>query len=66
MLFEDLRPDPPSTEFEGSDERRDTGRRRRDCRAPALKARLVPEGDVFEEDQLTSKPPRSADQRTAA
>ena len=66
MLFEDLRPDPPSTKLEGSDERRNVGRQRWDRRAPALKARFVPEGDVFEEDQLTSNPPRSADQRAAA
>lgn len=66
MLFEDLGSDPPSTELEGSNERRDSGGQRWDCRAPALKARFVPEGDVFEEDQLTSNPPRSADQRAAA
>lgn len=66
MLFEDLRPDPPPTELERSDERGNAGRGGRDRRAPALKARFVPEGDMFEDDQLTSNPPRCADQRTAA
>ena len=66
MLFENLRPDPPSAKLEGSDERRNAGRQGWDRRAPALKARFVPEGDVLEEDQLTSNPPGSADQRAAA
>ena len=66
MLFEDLRPDPPSAKFEGSDERRNAGRQRWNRRAPALKARFVPERNIFEEDQLTPNPPRSADQRAAA
>jgi len=66
MLFEDLRPDPPSTKFEGPDERRNAGRQRWNRRAPALKARFVPERDIFEEDQLTSNAPRSADQRAVA
>ena len=65
MLFEELGPDPPSTEFEGSDERGNAGGRGRDCRAPGLEARFVPEEDMFEDDQLTSNPPRCADQRTA-
>ena len=66
MLFEDLRSDPSSAELEGSDERGNAGGRRWDGRAPALKARFVPEGDVFKEDQLTPNPPRSAYQRAAA
>ena len=66
MLFEDLRSDPPSAEFEVSDERRNAGPQRWHYPAPALEARLVPEGDVLEEDQLTSNPPRSANQRAVA
>ena len=57
VLFEDLGSDAPSTELECSDERGNTGGRRRDYSAPALKTRLVPEGDVLEEDQLASNPP---------
>ena len=66
MLFEDLGPDPPPTELESSDERGNAGQGGRNCRAPGLEARFVPEGDMFEDDQLTSNPPRCADQRTAA
>ena len=66
MVFEDSWPDPSPADFEGPNEGGNAVRRRGDCRAPALKARFVPEGDMLEEDQLTSNPPRSADQRTAA
>ena len=50
MLFEDLGSDPPSAEFEGSNERGNAARGRWDCCAPTLKSRLVPKGDVLEED----------------